>query len=259
MPGPALIGEKLVIVGGGARKTNPPRVGEPPGVVTWTFPDKLPAATMAVIVVLLTTKKLVAATPPKLTAVAPVKFVPVIVTIAVAAALVGKKLVMVGARKVKLANGVEVPPGVATRIFPALPTPPTFAVIVVGLITMTPVAVTVPTVTMAGATKFVPVIVIRSPATPLVGVMLVMVGVGTKVKPTREAVPDGVVILTLPLTPPVATTAVIWVADTGAKLAAAVPPKLAAVGPPRFVPLIVIVAPGPAVVGEKLVIVGGAR
>ena len=54
----------------------------PPGVVTDTF--TAPAAfagVVAVIDVALTTVKLVAATPPNVTAVAPVKLVPVIVTL----------------------------------------------------------------------------------------------------------------------------------------------------------------------------------
>ena len=51
----------------------------PPAVVTLTLPDA-PVATCAEIVVDETTKKDVAAIPPKLTAVVPVKFVPVMVT-----------------------------------------------------------------------------------------------------------------------------------------------------------------------------------
>lgn len=49
--------------------------------VTETFPDA-PLPTTAVIVVELTTVNDDAATPPKLTAVEPVKFIPVIVTVA---------------------------------------------------------------------------------------------------------------------------------------------------------------------------------
>ena len=53
----------------------------PPGVVTVTSTAPVPAGSTAVIVVALTTVKLVAAVVPKSTAVAPVKSVPVIVTI----------------------------------------------------------------------------------------------------------------------------------------------------------------------------------
>jgi hypothetical protein len=52
----------------------------PPSVVTDIFPVA-PFPTTAVILVALTTVKEVAAVPPKLTAVAPVKLVPVMVTV----------------------------------------------------------------------------------------------------------------------------------------------------------------------------------
>ena len=53
----------------------------PPGVVTVTSTVPVPAGLSAVIVVSLTTVTLVAAVVPKSTAVAPVKPVPVIVTV----------------------------------------------------------------------------------------------------------------------------------------------------------------------------------
>ena len=54
----------------------------PPGVVTCTFTAPAACAgVVAVIEVALFTVKLVAAVPPKVTAVAPVKFVPVMVTL----------------------------------------------------------------------------------------------------------------------------------------------------------------------------------
>jgi hypothetical protein len=55
-----------------------------------------PFATTAVMVVLLTTVKEVATVLPKLTAVAPVKLVPVIVTVVPDAAVVGVNEVIVG-------------------------------------------------------------------------------------------------------------------------------------------------------------------
>ncbi len=62
-----------------------------------------------------------AAVPPKLTAVAPEKFVPVMITVAPLAALVGAKDVMLGAGiKVNPANK-PVPPGVVTDTFPEVP------------------------------------------------------------------------------------------------------------------------------------------
>jgi hypothetical protein len=68
----------------------------PPGVVTVTLPDTA-LATTAVMLVALITLKDVAETPPKLTAVAPVKLVPVIVTVEPAAAMLGEMAVIVGA------------------------------------------------------------------------------------------------------------------------------------------------------------------
>ena len=54
----------------------------PPGVVTSTLAvPALPLGVVQVMLVLLTTVMLVAAAPPKVTLVAPVKFVPVIVTL----------------------------------------------------------------------------------------------------------------------------------------------------------------------------------
>ena len=67
-----------VIVGGG-RYAKPARVPVPAAVVTDTEPDA-PAATVALMLVALTTVNVVAAVPPKLTAVAPVKFVPIMLT-----------------------------------------------------------------------------------------------------------------------------------------------------------------------------------
>ena len=70
-----------------------------------------------------------AAVPPKVTAVAPVKLVPVMVTTVPAPPLLGVNEVMVGAgMKVKVPLLVAVPPGVVTVIVPVAPLP-TVAVI----------------------------------------------------------------------------------------------------------------------------------
>jgi hypothetical protein len=92
----------------------------PPGVVTITLPE-VPAATTAVIIVEETTVNEVAGVPPKVTAVAPVKFVPVMVTVAPEAADVGLKDVMVGIwMKVNPARDA-VPPGAVTITLPEAP------------------------------------------------------------------------------------------------------------------------------------------
>jgi hypothetical protein len=86
------------------------------------------------MLVALTTVKDVAAVPPKLTEVAPVKLVPVMVTVAPLTAEVGVKDVMVGAAMVKPAR-LAVPPGVVTDTLPDAPLPTT-AVMLVELTTV---------------------------------------------------------------------------------------------------------------------------
>jgi hypothetical protein len=86
------------IVGGGNwNAVNPALLPVPPGLVTLMLPV-VPAPTTAVIVVAEVTVKEAAAVPPKLTAVAPVKLVPVRVTVEPLIAEVGVKLVTVGAK-----------------------------------------------------------------------------------------------------------------------------------------------------------------
>jgi len=99
--------------------------------------------------------------------------------------------------------------------------------------------------------------VTKVPTGPLAGLKEVMTGAGKKVNPASTPVPPGVVTLTFPEAP-AATTAVMLVAETTLKEVAAVPPKLTAVAPVKSVPVKVTVAVGPALVGVKEVIVGGA-
>src|SRR5437899_6068109 len=88
-------------------------VAVPAGVVTLIGPVVAPLGTVAEIVVEEVAEKL-ALVPLKVTAEAPVKFVPLIVTVNPTGPLVGVKLVMVGglAVTVKLLELVAVPPGV---------------------------------------------------------------------------------------------------------------------------------------------------
>jgi len=83
-------------------------VAVPPGVVTRSGPVVAPVGTVAWIVVAEVTVKL-ALTPLNVTVVAPVKFVPLIVTLVPTGPLVGVKLVIVGAlptMKVTVVEGV---------------------------------------------------------------------------------------------------------------------------------------------------------
>ena len=94
----------------------------PPGVVTLITPVA-PFATVAVIEVALAVKD-AAAVMPKATAVAPVKLVPVMVTVVPVPPLPGVNEVIVGiGKKVKVPVLVAVPPGVITVIGPVAPLP----------------------------------------------------------------------------------------------------------------------------------------
>ena len=201
----------------------------------------VPLATTAVILVALTTVKEVAAVPPKLTAVAPVKLVPVMVTIAPDAADDGVNELMLGAGiNVKLLEELAVPPGVVTDIVPLVPLATT-AVILVALTTVKEVAAVPPKLTAVAPVKLVPVMVTIAPDAADDGVNELMLGAGINVKLLEElAVPPGAVTDIVPLAP-LATTAVMLVALTTVKEVAAVPPKLTAVAPVKLVPVIVTV------------------
>ena len=99
VPTGPLVGKKLEIVGAGAAVVTvnvPALVAVPPGVVTLHFPLVAPAGTLAVIFVaeLIVNDAFVV---PSLTAVAPLKFVPLMVTEVPTGPLVGEKLETVGA------------------------------------------------------------------------------------------------------------------------------------------------------------------
>jgi hypothetical protein len=94
-------------------------VAVPSGVVTLIGPLVAPLGTVACIVVAELTEKL-ALVPLNVTAVAPVKFVPLIVTLVPAGPLVGVKLVITGGLAVTVNELalVAVPPEVVTLIGP---------------------------------------------------------------------------------------------------------------------------------------------
>jgi hypothetical protein len=159
------------------------------------------------------TVKLSAAVPPKFTALALVKPVPVITTELPVPVVVGVNDVIVGtvAEYVNPAS-VPVPPGVVTLTAPVVPVPTT-AVICVAELTVKLVAAVPPKLTALALVKPVPVIVTEVPVPPVVGVNEVIVGAAAEyVKPVRVPVPTGVVTLTAPVVP-VPTTAVICVAE----------------------------------------------
>jgi len=96
-------------------------------------------------------------------------------------------------------------------ITPVVPDP-TVTVILVAVFAVI-VAAVPPKVTAVAPLRLVPVIITEVPLAPIVGVNEVMVGAGINVNPAEEAVPPGVVTLTLPEAP-APTTAVMLVADT---------------------------------------------
>jgi hypothetical protein len=143
------------------------------------------------MVVLETTVNEVAAVPPKLTAVAPVKFVPVMVMIVPLAALAGANEEMVGGGMKTNPARRALPPRVVTETRPDVPFATT-AVILVDEFTVKELAAVPPKLTAVAPVKWVPIMVTVAPLAAVVGVNEVIVGEGTKVKPARVATPPGV-------------------------------------------------------------------
>ena len=148
-------------------------------VVTLTRPEVALPGTVAVIWMSLSTVNVVAEVPLNFTALAPVKPVPLITTLAPVKPAVGVKLVTVGAAAtVKLVALVAWPPGVFTTIGPD----PVVALATVTLIctavfeSMLCTAVPL-TVTEVAPLRLLPLMVIWVPTGPLAGVKSVMFGV----------------------------------------------------------------------------------
>jgi len=156
----------------------PDDVAVPPGVTTEIGPVVAPLGT-AVEIWLASAIENVAPVLLNFTIVAPVKFVPVSVTLVPTGPLVGETVVIVGAAAltVKLPADVAVPCGVTTEIFPVNAALGTVAVTLVALTTANVVAATPPIETDVAPVRFVPVTEIEVPTAPLVGLKLVMVGV----------------------------------------------------------------------------------
>jgi hypothetical protein len=160
-------------------------VAVPSSVVTVIRPVVAPAGTLVVTVPELLTVK-VAAAPLNETAVAPVKFVPVIVTPAPPAPLAGAKEVMAGVT-VKRVVVVKGPPSVVTVMGPVVAPAGTVVVIVPGGPSVN-VAATPLNETAVAPVKVVSVIVTPVPAGPKVGVN------GLKLIPSRKAMMSSVAV-----------------------------------------------------------------
>ena len=132
VPTGPLVGVKEVITGTTVTTKLDELVAVPAGLVTWIAPDCAPVGTVAVICVLEFTVKL-AAVPAKVTAVVPVKLLPVMATLAPTGPFVGVKEVMEGATiTTKLDELAPVPAEFVTWILPVLAPAGTVVVICVS-------------------------------------------------------------------------------------------------------------------------------
>lgn len=191
-------------------------VAVPPGVVTVILPVADPAGAVARIEVADTTVN-VAATPLNVTAVAPVKFEPEMVTVAPTTADVGVKPVIFGAgMKVNVPADVTEPLRVVTAILPVLAPTGTTTVIEFSEFLVNELATVPPIVIEVMLVKFVPVIVTEEPVPAVAGLNEVIVGFGgNTVKSVADvAVPPGVSTVIRPVVAPAGTVALIDVADT---------------------------------------------
>ena len=260
-PAAPLAGEKLLIVG------VPVEVGVKLlllqsvvfGVFTLIQPVSAPPGTVAVICVSEFTVKL-AGTRKKVTAVAPVKLVPVIVTVVPIVPLAGVNELMCGAT-VKLAADVAEPKELVSVIGPLVAPLGTLALNCVSEMAHIVVAGVPLKLTPVVPVKFVPVRVTVQPVDPLVGENELTVGIPAEstvngVPLKLQPVPEGVVTLSEPVVAPPGTVAVIWVSESMLKLAAA---RLNAtpVAPVKCAPVIVTVAPSDPLLGVNEVIAGG--
>lgn len=163
----------------------PVLVAVPSSVVTVMGPLGAPTGTVAVIVPELLTVNVVGC-PLNETAVAPVKFVPLIVTTVPAAPTAGAKEVMPGVtvKRVVVATG---PPGVVTVMGPVVAPAGTVVVIVPEASTVKAAATPLKETAVAPV-KAVPVIVTPVPAGPKIGVN------GLKLIPSRKAMMSSVAV-----------------------------------------------------------------
>ena len=177
VPGPPTVGVNDVMSGTVRKVKILLLLPVPPGVVTVIGPVA-PPATVAVIEVVLTMVKSVAAVPPIATAVVPSKLAPVMVTTVPVPPMVGVHEVMIGAgMNVKKVLLVAVPTGVVMVIDPVAPLP-TVALSEVSLATVNDAAAVPPKATAVAPVKLVPVMLTTVPAPPMVGENEVMVGIG---------------------------------------------------------------------------------
>ena len=225
------------------------------------LPVVAPAGTLAVIRPSFATLKL-ADVPLNRTLVAPVKWLPLMVTEVPTTPLDGEKLLIVGADPpvtVKFDALVAVPDGVVTVILPVVAPVGTLAVIRPSFATLKLADVPLNR-TLVAPVKWSPLMVTDVPTAPLDGEKLLIVGtvlpVTVKFGPL-VAVPDAVVTVILPVVAPAGTDDITWVFETKLNVAD-VPLNFTPLTPVKLVPLMVTAVPGAPLDGEKLLIVGMA-
>lgn len=236
----------------------------PAEVTTEMAPVPAPVGTVAVICVGPLTVYVVALVPAKRTAVAPVKFVPVMTTEVPGAPLLGVKPEIVGGPEgvtSKLAALVPVPAELTTEIGPSVAADGTVAVICVFELTVYVVAAVPLKRTEVAPLKLVPVMTTDWPMGPLVGLndetVGVTAGVTSKFVELVPVPPPGTVTAIGPSVAPVGTAAVIWVAELTVKVAS-VPLNSTRFAPVKFVPVMTTFVPTGPLVGENDVTVGVA-
>jgi len=264
VPGAPLVGENDVMVGAGGDVLTVKTVAlaaVPDGVVTEIAPDCVPLGTVAVIFVSEFTVKVVADLFLNLTSVAPVKFVPLIVTTVPTGPNVGENDVIVGAPAVtvKFVELVAVPDGVVTVIGPVVA--PDGTVVEIFKVELTVKLALMPlNFTDVAPSKFVPFTVTVVPTGPDVGENEVIDGAAVAVTTKSDelvAVPSGVVTEMGPVVVPLGTVALILVFELTVN-DVTVFLNLTSVALLKLVPLIVTDVPTGPLCGENDVIVGGA-
>lgn len=227
----------------------------PLAVVTPILPSFAPDGTTATIWVADWTVK-VADTPSKVTAVAPVKFEPVIVTSVPTRPFAGENDVITGTgATVKSSVLVALPAELVTVIGPVVAPEGTTALIRVPDTTVK-VAPTPLKATEDVPAKFVPVMVTVLPTAPMDGENEEMVGTAVTMKSVALVpVPLPVVTVILPVVAPLGTLVVICVEVSTVKLAL-VPSNFTVTAPVKSVPVRTTVVPTGPVAGENEVIVG---
>jgi hypothetical protein len=187
--------EKDIIVGASI-KVNPVNDAVPPRVVRLTAPVA-PDPTLATIEVDETTVNDVTGVPPNVIKEVPVKFVPVMLMTAPAAAVLGAKDVIAGAGIKVNPVSDAVPPRVVRLTAPVAPVP-TIATIDVEETAVNEVTGVPPNVIREVPVRFVPVMLMTAPAAAVTGAKLVIVGAAGGKYVKTQAAPLSILALEFP-------------------------------------------------------------